>query len=351
MLLCGLKFMKPPSVAHFLPPALEVLTDLQRGTAKFAKAKRLRAAAGPDAEVTLGTGDKLLLEYKASDRIASLTGAADLRDAMGLPAPAKPTFILVVPFMGPKAREFAAERQLDWLDLSGNADLWTGSTRFLSRGHKNRFVSPGRPSSAFAPKAARITRALLEGHPRSWTQRELAQATDLSEGHVSRTVQRLEDAELVMKEHGNIQVADPVLLLRAWEQDYQSPHDTMRAHVGARTSDAVLDLAASTLQKAGIQHAATGLAGAWLHRPFAQHRLVSILVERLPTARESGAIELNVEGGNLELVVPRDSGVFYGAQDGIASPVQVYVDLASAPERAEEAKDEMLQLLKERWSQ
>ncbi len=342
--------MKPPSETQFLQPALEVLADLQLGTVTSAKAKRLSAARGADAEVTLSTGDKLLLEYKSSDRIAALTGAVDQRDAMGLPASKQATYVLVVPFMGPSAREFAAERQLDWLDLSGNADLWTGSTRFLSRGHKNRFAALGRPSTAFAPKAARIARALLTDHPRSWTQRELAQATALSEGHVSRTLQRLVDADLVVKVQGSIQVPDPVLLLRAWEQDYEGPHDVMRAHVGARTSEAVLDLAALALHEAGIEHAATGLAGAWHHRPFAQHRLVSILVERLPTPRESGSIGLDVTGGNLELLVPRDSGVFYGAQDGFASPVQVYMDLASSPERSEEAKSEMLELLKERWS-
>jgi hypothetical protein len=117
-----------------------------------------RHRATADAEVDLGTGDTLLLEYKSTDRVASVAGALELREALELPAAAGPTFVLVVPYMGPKARELATERGLDWLDLSGNADVWTGTTRLLSRGYKNRYVSIGRPRSAFAPKAARITR-------------------------------------------------------------------------------------------------------------------------------------------------------------------------------------------------
>jgi hypothetical protein len=345
--------MKAPSEAHFLPAALAVLEDLHRGDGDFAKARKLvarRHRATADAEVTLGTGDTLLLEYKPTDRIASVAGALELREALELPAAAGPTFVLVVPYMGPKARELATERGLDWLDLSGNADVWTGTTRLLSRGYKNRYPSIGRPRSAFAPKAARITRVLLVDHPRRWTQRELAQATDLSEGHVSRTVMRLEEADLVTKVGGHIAVADPVLLLKAWEQDYQGPHEVVRAHVGARTNEAVLEIASAALQEAGIQHAATGLAGAWSLRPVARHRLVSLLVERLPTAREAQGIELGVKGGNVELLVPRDSGVFYGAQDGVASPVQVYMDLARGPERSDEAQAELLQLLHKKWA-
>jgi hypothetical protein len=112
----------------------------------------------------------------------------------------------------------------------------------------------------------------------------------------------------------------------------------------------VLEIASAALQEAGIQHAATGLAGAWSLRPVARHRLVSLLVERLPTAREAQGIELGVKGGNVELLVPRDSGVFYGAQDGVASPVQVYMDLARGPERSDEAQAELLQLLHKKWA-
>ncbi|MCA9634307.1 MAG: hypothetical protein KC766_41965 [Myxococcales bacterium] len=52
----------------------------------------------------------------------------------------------------------------------------------------------------------------------------------------------------------------------------------------------------------------------------------------------------------MELLVPRDSGVFYGAQDGVASPVQVYMDLAGGPERSDEARAELLQLLQQKWA-
>lgn len=346
-------FMKPPSNEHFLQQALAVLDDLHRSGAGFARVQKLAARGrrpSADAAVTLGTGDTLLLEYKSTDRIASVASALELREALELPAPAGPTFVLVVPHMGPKARELAAERGLDWLDLSGNADLWTGTTRFLSRGCKNRYVSAGRPRSAFAPKAARITRVLLVDYPRRWAQRELARATDLSEGHVSRTILRLEEAELVTRVRGHIAVPDPGLLLKAWEQDHQGPHEVVRAHVGATTSDAVLDGALAALQAAGIRCAATGLAGAWRLRPLARHRLVSVLVERLPTAREVSGIELGVKGGNVDLLVPRDSGVFYGAEDGVASPVQVYMDLSGGPERSDEARAELLQLLQEKWA-
>ena len=60
------------------------------------------------------------------------------------------------------------------------------------------FVGPGRPARIFAPKSARVVRWLLMHPSESFSQRELARATDMTEGFVSRIVGRLEaDSHLV----------------------------------------------------------------------------------------------------------------------------------------------------------
>jgi hypothetical protein len=60
------------------------------------------------------------------------------------------------------------------------------------------------------------------------------------------------------------------------------------------------------------------------------------------------------KGGNVRLVLPKDSGVFYGAKvfDSvkIVSNVQLYVDLVNYPARGEEASVELLRLIQEDWS-
>lgn len=247
--------------------------------------------------------------------------------------------------MGPIAREHCREVGVNWLDLSGNGDITAPGVRILVEGQPNLYKQPGRPSSAFAPKSSRIARWLLLHPEQSVSQREIARATDMDEGFTSRIVSRLEEDELVARDpDGAIRVRDPDLLLDAWRQDYDfSKHQVLRGHVAARSGEALVRQVSGQLHDLEVQHAATGLAAAWLLTRFAGFRTVAIYVTEVPSSGALGRLGFreDVPGANLWLVVPNDEGVFHGAgdRDGVSCvhPVQVYLDLEGQPERSEEA--------------
>jgi hypothetical protein len=111
----------------------------------------------------------------------------------------------------------------------------------------------------------------------------------------------------------------------------------------------VLRQLAGQLKQRKVEHAATGLAGAWLLNQFAGFRLVVFYVAKLPSESERQAMGFHAEshGENVWLVVPNDEGVFQGAaeQEGIrcVHPVQVYLDLKDHPERSAEAAEQLRQ--------
>ena len=257
--------------------------------------------------------------------------------------------LVVVPFMGDVGRKLCEDSGVSWADLSGNADIFARNLRILIGGQPNLFKSPGRPSSPFAPKSARIARWLLINAGKAMTQRELSFATNMDEGFTSRIVARLEDRGLVSrKKDGSIIVPDPDLLLDSWREEYDfKKNRIIKGHMAARSSNEILQKIADLLLKADITHAATGLSGAWLYSKFAGFRIVTFymdgqlseeLIEKLGFREEE-------RGSNVWFVVPKDEGVFHGAQkvDGIhcAHPVQVYLDLFGHPERAVEAADNL----------
>ncbi|HTU79885.1 MAG TPA: hypothetical protein VMF09_14115 [Solirubrobacteraceae bacterium] len=84
--------------------------------------------------------------------------------------------MLVVPFMTVAGAKAAAERDLNWLDLSGNAHIRDKDLYVSVQGRPNKFPARGRPSSPLAPKSSRITRTLLLDPERWWRQKELASA-------------------------------------------------------------------------------------------------------------------------------------------------------------------------------
>ncbi len=315
-----------------------------------------RRAPEADAVIELA-GATFVVELKGSGAIAPVSAAIEQvkRYASALGRRVIP--LVVVPFMGPTGRQRCKEVQVAWLDLSGNARIVAPGIRVLIEGQPNQFKSRGRPFSAFAPKSARIARWLLM-HPRQLiSQREIAQATGVDEGFTSRIVSRLEEDDLVAREpDGGIRLQDPDLLLDAWREDYDfSKHHIFQGHVAARSGEEALRLLAGGLRGQRVRYAATGLAAAWLLTKFAGFRLVTIYVAELPAPKVLEGLGLQEEerGANVWLVVPKDEGVFQGAEerDGVVCvhPVQAYLDLKDQPERAKEAADHLrAELLK--WS-
>jgi len=266
----------------------------------------------------------------------------------------KATPLLAVPFMTEAGRRAAEGARIPWFDLSGNAHMVAPGLRVIVDGRPNRFRGPGRPASTFAPKSARVVRWLLMHPQRALTQREIARATNMTEGFVSRIAARLEHDSYVLREpSGALRVKDPQLLLDAWRDEYRfDKHTIIQGHVAARSGDALTHFVSDTLSATPIAHAATGLAAAWQLTHFATFRIATFFVAEPPSKvlREKLGFREEPRGANLWLVVPNDVGVFQGAEprEGVrcVHPVQAYVDLKAHPERAAEAAEHLrLQLL------
>ena len=282
----------------------------------------------------------ILIEVKGSDGIAGLQdAAARLRRATrcGDELP-----LLVVPYMGPRAQAWAQRERVSWADLSGNADIRAVNLRVRVAGAENRYAHSGRPGNPFAPRYARVSRALLAEPDRWWRQRDLCDACGLSDATVSRAVGHLRTQALLdVNERAELRARAPTLLLDAWAQRYVfADHRLHRFHMVARSGSAALRTLAEKLEARGCTWAATGLAGAWLWTQHADFRLTTLYVDELPRDVESLGLHPAERGENVWLVVPVDEGVFYKrSEQGVwcAHPVQVYLDLLSQPERAAEA--------------
>lgn len=263
--------------------------------------------------------------------------------------PGKVVPLLAAPFMSDAGRRVCSTANVQWFDLSGNAHIVAPGIRIIVDGRANRFRAPGRPASIFAPKSARVVRWLLENEGRALTQREIARATDMTDGFVSRIVSRLEDEAYVVREsNGAVRVKDPQLLLGAWRDEYRfDKHQLLAGHVAARSGDALARFVGDTLAEAAVEHAATGLAAAWQMTHFAAFRIATFFLSEPPgeQLRDKLGFREDARGANLWLVIPNDVGVFQGAdtRDGLrcVHPVQAYLDLKAHPERATEAAEHL----------
>lgn len=311
-------------------------TEMENGTGR--SDVRLRAG-----------GEWYAAEFKAAantDQIGSaLRQLSVLSERQDVP-------LLVVPYMGDAGREMCRAAGIAWLDLSGNAEIDTSSLRIRILGEPNKYKRSGQPQSLFAARSARAARVFLMDVQRVWLQNEFARATGLSAGYLSRLLPRYEEAGFLQRRQEGrslrYRVTNPDALLDAWRADYDfSRHSILRGHVASRGGPELLRELATALTRLEVEHAATGLAGAWLWEPFAAFRTVTFYLSAWPSREILAGIGFHEgsRGSNTWLAVPDDTGVFTGAaeRDGIrcASPVQVYLDLKGQPERADEAGAEL----------
>ena len=336
--------MRVPKQEQARGEVLQLLAELL-GTDVHSQAEHAEGLEG-----VLSLGDRAFLaEYRAAASASLISSAiARLRDDAKLHAP-RAIPLIVVPYMGSVGRELCEAAGLSWVDLSGNAKIDGPRLRIWIEGRPNRFVSRGRPPNLFAPKSSRITRQLLldSGHP--WTQVELARATGLDDGYVSKIVRRLKNDGLVVEDpSGSIKPSNPDILLDAWHSVYEfDRHRIVKGHVSARSGEALMRGLAEALERAELDYAVTGLGAAWLMTHFASFRLVRVYLHSTPPRallKDMGFWD-EERGANTWLAIPNDSGVFHGGQmrEGVhcVSAIQTFLDLKGHDERSKEAADEL----------
>jgi DNA-binding transcriptional ArsR family regulator len=258
--------------------------------------------------------------------------------------------LIVTPYLSRAGRALCDQARISWMDLSGNADISGPGLRVHVQGKPNQYKRPGRRLNLFAPKSSRVARELLE-RPSTWySQTELAKATELSPAYVSRIAKRLEEARLVERdEDRRLRSIDPMKMLVVWHEAYDfERHDIRRGHVTTSAGVSLTDTIATTLHRANVSYAATGLVAAWQYDAFSNYRLATFYLERWlepATIAELGLRNVD-SGANVWLAVPRDFSVFRHSKlmggVKVVSPIQTYLDLKQQPERASEAAQHLL---------
>lgn len=336
--------MKVPREHEAVEQVIAVLKDFVGEAPSKTRVCREPRNGGVDAIVEVGAFS-FLVEWRRLGTVVSIAGAVEQVLNYSKTYGNKAIPVVAVPFMGPAGRERCREAGVSWFDLSGNADISAPGLRIQVQGRPNKYKNRGRPSSAFAPKSARISRWFLIHPEREVSQRELSSATNMSEGFTSKIVAKLADDRLVVRTaRKRIRVKDPNLLLDAWAEQYRfDRHRLIQGHIPARSSDALLTTLSGELGKRSIRYAATGLSAAWLLTHFVAYRMVTVYLEKetLVSGIEKLGFREEDRGANTWLVIPNDEGVFQGSKihNGVkcVHPVQVYLDLLGHPERASDA--------------
>lgn len=263
--------------------------------------------------------------------------------------PENATAIFVAPYLSEEARALCREQDVGFLDLEGNCRIAFDSV-FIER------TVPTKPSvarrdlkSLFKPKSAQVLRVLLRAPERAWKVVDLAEAAQVSLGHVSNVRTALVDREWATVEPGGLRLTAPDALLDTWRDRYEPPPGTRLSYYTTLHGGAFDKAAQAALGGPGELRAllASFSAAQWI-APFARTASQYFYAsdEGLDRLRAELHLSSAAKGENVVVTRLDDEGLFLDAAEpapGIftTSPVQTYLDLAAAGERGREAANHL----------
>jgi hypothetical protein len=265
---------------------------------------------------------------------------------LGKPA----TPVLIAPYLSPDSRELCSENEVSFLDFEGNAHLAFG-TVFIDRLVSSKPVSKRREfKSLFRPKSAQILRVLLRDPQQFWRVADLAEAANVSLGHVSNVRTALLDREWAKVVPEGLLLTAPDQLLNAWKSSYDPPvEEELRFYTtlhGNAIELSIREMFASLPDHAEVALASFSAAH-WI-APYARTGTQFLYADKsaLELIKQELRLSSPLKGENVIVSIPKDHGVFldvYEPAPGIrcTSPVQTYLDLSTTGERGTEAAEHL----------
>ena len=260
------------------------------------------------------------------------------------------TPILMAPYLSPEGQALCRESEVGFLDLAGNARIVFNGV-FIERIVGNKPPAVRRElRSIFKPKAAQVLRVMLRNPRRTWRVTELADAADVSLGHVSNVRTALLDREWARVSPEGLSLSEPDKILDAWRGAYEPPEGRrVRFYTtlhGSMFEEASLKALQAT-DNGGQAILGSFSAARWL-APYARVSTQYFYADDTGLDRLQALLKLSSasKGENVIITVPKDHGIFRDITEpapGVfcTSVVQTYLDLTTAGERGQEAADHL----------
>ena len=259
--------------------------------------------------------------------------------------PAGARLLIVASHLSPRSRQLLKERNISFVDRTGNVLLSSDSLLVDHAGPDKRKKSDveQRPRASLrGPITGRVIRFLCDiSSPLK--VRQIATETKVHPGNVSRILDFLERERLVQRSSaGSVSSVDWGALIARWSVDLRKD----------RRAESFLEprgLEAITKRLPGwnLPYAVTGSFASAELAPVAQPVTIDIYVRDIDEAREALSLRRSERIGNVRLIEAFDHVVFERtltrADMILASPSQIGADILTLPNRSPDEYSELVE--------
>jgi hypothetical protein len=266
--------------------------------------------------------------------------------------------LVVAPWLSARTQELLRSEGINYIDLTGNAWIRLDYPAVFVRNvgaTRNPEPREREVARVRGPKAGRLVRALIDARP-PYGVRELADATELAPGYVSRLLDALDrDALIDRSKKGEVVAVDFPALLRRWVETYDvlRSNDARRFVAPEGATKALERLKSVELHS---RSAVTGSFAAVRWAPVAAPALLLAYVEDVSGTTDGLNLLPADEGANVVLLRPFDRVVWDRAvsEDGVTyvAPSQAAADCLTGTGRMPSEGDALVKWMtdnEDRW--
>ena len=296
-----------------------------------------------------GRAQELVIEVKSNGqpRFARMA-ALVLRHYLTLPDKNDAIPVFIAPYISDESRRVCDEFEICYVDLVGNARLQFDGV-YIDRNVAGKPQLERRSlRSVFSPKASRILSVMLRDPWHEWRVTALAEAANVSLGHVSNVRNALIDQEWAEELLGGIALTNPNSLLDTWKENYSrqpGQRTSYYTHLHGEALERALHGTLNTKPYDGKAMLASFSAANWL-APYGRSSIHYFYADELGSnnLRETLQLSSSQKGENVVIFIVKDDGIFLESIEPVpgvvcTSEVQTYLDLSIAGERGREAAD------------
>lgn len=332
-------------LATSLPPNWSIRLEEELILAERVGPDSVATVEAPDGTRTLLLAEVRLASDSATIKKAStqLTGYIDALADKGEGA----CGVVVAPYIPTPTQKWLRDRNLNFVDATGNAWITCGKPVLFIRStgaRKNPWPDSRSLQSLKGRATGAAVRALLDFRP-PYGIRELAGRAEVSAATLSRVVDLLEQEGAVEREkRGSVRSVDWEAVLRRWSFDYDVlESNSPRSFLAPRGADSAL----AALGQSDREYAVTGSRALPSPVRIAPSRLLMAYVRDLSATADELNLRQVDSGANAILLEPYDDVVFrrtHADSEGVNVAIpQVAIDLLTGPGRSPSEGEELLE--------
>ena len=268
--------------------------------------------------------------------------------------------LIIAPYIGAKQAKILADKDISWIDLSGNMSVRISNRVYIERtGKPNRFPDTAPIKKIFQGTSSLVSRALLlqpEGFSSLYEMVDFINNRNakITLSTVSKVVKRLEEELLINRDKSLINVADQEKLLERLVQGYRNSTERRTKQTYRFVIENIQQLSPGLVGECK-DYLACGFYAAQI-KGLAMTDKMTIFVKDIEQFRRKAeekwvSITADEEFGNVIITETNDPGVWFNPDwriiDSVVGDIELYlemmVDTPRGPKIAEQLKRRILQ--------